>query len=506
MKTTPIGTDVELSLSRRRSLSGVLALLACVLGWQPSASYAQDANVGKQLYNTPLVSGQLSCSAGACHGPDPLGRQNRIQNGDTPGGIGLAINTIAQMAFLRGQVDATQATNLAAYIANPASATGAPMVQLSVASLSYAPTLVGQTAPQQQFTLSNVGSATLAVSAISATATDFAVTHNCSNVAVAASCNVAVTFAPTTSGAQSAALNIAHNASGGISTVVLTGTGTVEPIAAVSPISINFGDVALGAASATQTITISNAGNAILRLINLSISGDAFAQVGGSCMQGTSILPASACTIGLRFTPQTEGVMTGALFVDHNAAGGSSVVTLSGTGFVAAPETRLMTEYIYAPLNYYFITSRDSDKLQLDHIDGFQRTGLQFKVFATQAVGMEGISRYYFDKAALQGMRGTHFYTLLANEKAGLSSLNPGNLQLPLKPYNEGTDSYAYPPTVEGVGGSCSVGLVPVYRMFRGNARFPDDPNHRFTANNSVYQSMVAAGWDNEGVKFCVPE
>jgi hypothetical protein len=65
----------------------------------PFTALGQDANVGKSLYNTPLVPGQLSCGAGACHGPDPLARQNRIQNGDTPGGIGLAINTLAKWHF-----------------------------------------------------------------------------------------------------------------------------------------------------------------------------------------------------------------------------------------------------------------------------------------------------------------------------------------------------------------------------------------------------------------------
>jgi hypothetical protein len=41
--------------------------------------------------------------------------------------------------------------------------------------------------------------------------------------------------------------------------------------------------------------------------------------------------------------------------------------------------------------------------------------------------------------------------------------------------------------------------------LFRGSARFPDDPNHRFTTNAAVYNAFVAQGWDGEGVNFCVP-
>ena len=49
-------------------------------------------------------------------------------------------------------------------------------------------------------------------------------------------------------------------------------------------------------------------------------------------------------------------------------------------------------------------------------------------------------------------------------------------------------------------------GYVPVYRVFRGNIKFPNNPNHRFTASLSVYNNAVAAGWDGEAVNFCVPE
>ena len=117
-----------------------------------------------------------------------------------------------------------------------------------------------------------------------------------------------------------------------------------------------------------------------------------------------------------------------------------------------------------------------------------------------------GLTRFYFDQVARGGSRGSHFYTLLDSEKALLHAQNRTNAALPKKPFDEGIDSYAYSPVAGGsVAGACAAGLVPVYRLFRGNLRFPDDPNHRFTTDRALYDSFVAQGWNGEGVTFCVP-
>jgi len=166
---------------------------------------------------------------------------------------------------------------------------------------------------------------------------------------------------------------------------------------------------------------------------------------------------------------------------------------------------RTMTEFRYVPLNYYFMTSRDNEKAALRAIPGWQETSFSFPVFEASDGQSAGITRFYFDRIARAGTRGTHFYTLLDLETSLLRAQNPGNQNLPMKPQDEGVDSYAYPPLVEGIGGFCSNGLRPVYRAFRGNQRFPDDPNHRFTVSVSTYNSLLTAGWTPEGVKFCVP-
>ena len=192
-----------------------------------------------------------------------------------------------------------------------------------------------------------------------------------------------------------------------------------------------------------------------------------------------------------------------ALMMFSTALAGS-VATAATPGL--APITLVnATEYYYTPLDYYFITSRDSDKAGLDGISGWTRSGRTFAAFSAPIAGTSGLTRYYFDKVAAKASRGSHFYTVLDSDRDALSALNPTNSTAATLPYFEGNDSFAYPPIASGASGSCPVGTQTVYRVFRGNTRFPDNPNHRFTTDLALYQQFVALGWDADGVNFCVP-
>ena len=172
---------------------------------------------------------------------------------------------------------------------------------------------------------------------------------------------------------------------------------------------------------------------------------------------------------------------------------------------LAIDTTVPLAEFRHADLDYYFRTSRYQEKILLNTAPSFQATAeLAIPVYASALQsGTRGIERYYFSQVARGGSRGSHFYTLVDAEKNALQGLNPSNADVPRLPQSEGIDSFAFLPVIEGVGGSCAAGQSPVYRLFRGNARFPDDPNHRFTTNLTTYNIAVAAGWDGEGVKFC---
>ena len=169
----------------------------------------------------------------------------------------------------------------------------------------------------------------------------------------------------------------------------------------------------------------------------------------------------------------------------------------------AQSATRTMTEYVVTSFNYYFLTSRDNEKALLDANPAFKRTGNSFNVLADPVAGAMGIRRFYFDQIAKNGTRGSHFYTLIASEIAALNGLNPTNAAQPRLPINEGIDSYAYPAAADTVAEKCDADKEKIYRVFRGNARFPDDANHRFTSNRTLYLQLISEGWEDEGVKFC---
>ena len=282
-------------------------------------------------------------------------------------------------------------------------------------------------------------------------------------------------------------------------------TSPAKPIAVASATTLAFGNSTAGVTSGTQSVTLTNTGAATLAISYTTISGTDFALVSTTCNAGASLSPGASCTATARFTPTTAGAQSGTLSIGHNATPAITSVALSGTGVATTQVTRQMVEYRFVPLDYYFITSRDSDKAALDTNSGFARTGASFRVYAQAQGNLRPITRFYFDRVALGTTRGSHFYTLLDSDLQSLARQNPTQSAAPGFAQNEGIDSYAFSPLVSGVGGSCASGLQPVYRLYRGAARFPDNPNHRFTTSVATYNSVVALGWDGEGVNFCVP-
>jgi hypothetical protein len=84
---------------------------------------------------------------------------------------------------------------------------------------------VGTTSVAQTVTLSNTGSAPLAISSIVGSG-DFLQTSNCgSGVAAGAACSISVRFHPTGTGTRTGAITITDDAAGSPHKVALSGTG-----------------------------------------------------------------------------------------------------------------------------------------------------------------------------------------------------------------------------------------------------------------------------------------
>jgi fibronectin type 3 domain-containing protein len=102
----------------------------------------------------------------------------------------------------------------------------------------------------------------------------------------------------------------------------------------VSPISVNFGSIAVGS-SAPQTATLTNSGPDTLTVSQANVTGTGFS-ISGLSLPLTMAAGQSG-TFTVAFTPTVAGSATGSLSVVSNASDSPTAVSLSGTGIRAIP-------------------------------------------------------------------------------------------------------------------------------------------------------------------------
>ncbi|HZL25879.1 MAG TPA: choice-of-anchor D domain-containing protein [Acidobacteriaceae bacterium] len=211
---------------------------------------------------------------------------------------------------------------------------------LSVSSLAAFSVASGSTSAAQTLTLTNTGTATLTISGTpalgGASPTAFAMTATTcgSSLAPNASCTVTLTFTAPGVANYSATLTITDNAAGSPQTVALNGTGTAvpAPTLAFSPGGLTFTATNVGTTSASQSVAITNNGNAALTISSIALSGgtpSAFAQT-NNC--GSSVAANTSCSIYVTFTPGTTGPLSSSVVVTDNATGSPQSFSVSGTG------------------------------------------------------------------------------------------------------------------------------------------------------------------------------
>ena len=222
--------------------------------------------------------------------------------------------------------------------------TPVPAVTLSPTSLTFASSLEGVAATPQVITVTNSGGAALTITGVTISGTNptsFSETNTCSSVAASATCAITVTFKPAATGALSATLSIADNASNTPQTVTLSGTGTAPaPVVTLTPASLTFSATDVGVTSAAQTVTVKNTGNASLTVSGVTISGAAASSYSetNTC---TTVAANATCTVSVTFKPTAGGALAAVLNIADNATGSPQTVALTGTGTVVAPVVAL---------------------------------------------------------------------------------------------------------------------------------------------------------------------
>jgi hypothetical protein len=325
-----------------------VAAAALLLGFASASANAADALNGKSLYLNGPVSGGATCAS--CHSSTPANNVNGIlAAANQPAVISSAIsaNKGGMGGLFSGKFSAAELADLAAFIGNP-SVVAAPAASLAPASLAFSGANIGQSSGPLAATLTNTGNAALNIGNISlggAAAGDFSLGGgSCAagaSVAAGASCTVQASFTPTAAGARAATLTITHNATGGSSSVALSGTGNSVPQAtiALSAASINFGTLLTGTPSAISSITVSNSGQAALTFSSIAVGGAnaAIFTRGGSCATTTPLAAGASCTVTLQAAPTAAGAFAASLTLASNAANGSAVIGLSGSAAAPAP-------------------------------------------------------------------------------------------------------------------------------------------------------------------------
>jgi hypothetical protein len=139
-----------------------------------------------------------------------------------------------------------------------------------------------------------------------------------------------VTFTPPSTGNYSGNVAIVSNASNPNLSIPLSGTGTPVPLGqlAVSPTSINFGNVAVGT-NAQQDGTLTASGNSVV-VSSGNATGSAFVISGLSFP--VTIPAGQHVQFTVTFTPPGNGVSNGSVSFASNASNSPTIETFTGTG------------------------------------------------------------------------------------------------------------------------------------------------------------------------------
>lgn len=148
-------------------------------------------------------------------------------------------------------------------------------------------------------------------------------------LAASAACILQINFAPTAEGTRTGSLTVTSSAPGSPRVFSFTGVGVRLPVGQLTPAVLDFGNQAIGVASALKTATLTNSGDGPLNIASLSATAP-FAIVASTC--GSTVPPAGSCTLDIALTPAGAGPVTGTLQVVDNASGGRQTTGLRGGG------------------------------------------------------------------------------------------------------------------------------------------------------------------------------
>ena len=269
------------------------------------------------VFSAPAISGPFAISANACSSLAPT-TSCTISMTFTPTAAGLTSGTLSISDNAPGSphIVGLSGTGLSG-----------PALTVTPSNLVFNSQQLNTTSATQTVNLSNSGSA-VTISSVTVSAGAFAQTNSCTNIGTGSSCNISVTFTPTSAGTQTGTLTITDNAPGSPHTVALSGNGVGQPAVTLSLASLDFGSQNVGTTSATQTVNMSNTGAGPLAIASIAATGDY--TVTNNC--GNNLIVGASCTLTISFHPTGANTRAGAVNITDNAPGSPQSIALTGVG------------------------------------------------------------------------------------------------------------------------------------------------------------------------------
>ena len=248
-------------------------------------------------------------------------------------------------AFAASLTLASNASNGSAVIGlSGTAAAPAPALTATPSAVAFGTQTIGAAAVTQAVTLANTGNVLVTFTQIGLTgsSTVTVASSDCgATLAVGASCSAVLRFAPTAEAAITAALAVTSNAPA--LQVGISGTGTTQATAkpALSETGpVAFSDTQVGSSATVHTTTLSNSGNAALKISTLTLGGNQPGDfvLGGTCAANASVSSGASCTITTAFKPTAAGVRSADLLLVTDG-GAQFHLALNGTGVAVAVST-----------------------------------------------------------------------------------------------------------------------------------------------------------------------
>jgi hypothetical protein len=210
-------------------------------------------------------------------------------------------------------------------------------------TVSFASVQVGDTATST-LTLSNTGSASIQVSKIQFSNSDFSVSGALTlplTLDAGVSDTLTLQFAPSAAGSDTGTMTVTATGSTTSVTVALKGTGEAKatgPAIELESTSVSFGDLLINT-PATQSVTITSTGSSALVISAVTVTGIGFTATGLTLP--ASLNPKQTATLDLGFLPLVAGAATGTVTLTTNTTAGSATIALSGTGVATLYQVNL---------------------------------------------------------------------------------------------------------------------------------------------------------------------